>query len=426
MKKHRAEVMVVVILWGIILLLCLLLGGGRWLFQRADNWLVSWKYQMNPPEEAVFVPGEAIAATQTSAPLATEATATLSPEIPLVEPVDALPSVDLPSSVLLQGVTYTHQHGKWNYCAPANMTMALSYWGEVWERDAIAQRLKPFDEDKNVSPQEMVDFVDDHTILQAVLRVGGTAEVVKQLLAAGYPVLVETGVVIRDVSTGVLNWAGHYVLIVGYDDTQQQWITRDSYYSPPEYPLDYPVTYADMENEWRGFNFTFLVVFPADERDAVQQLLGNYADEVWAQQFALERALNERDSLSGVNGFLAAYNAAENRLALGDTQGAAVDFDEAFRRYAELPSDQRPWRTLWYRPAAYEAYYRVGRYQDVISLADTTLSITPKPYIEETWYWRGMAYAALGETNKARSDFEQALKYHADYAPAKDALAKLP
>ena len=110
----------------------------------------------------------------------------------------------LPVSVSLDGVRYMDQHGLWNYCAPSNLAMALSYWG--WEGDRLdtGQYLKPFEEDKNVMPYEMVNYVEEMTNLSVVVRSGGTLDLLKLLIANGYPVLVEKGAMIVNFAPG--NW----------------------------------------------------------------------------------------------------------------------------------------------------------------------------------------------------------------------------
>ena len=78
---------------------------------------------------------------------------------------------------------------------------------------------------------------------------------------------------------------------------------------------------------------------------------------------------------------------------------------------------------LWYQFGPYEAYYEVGRYDEVIRLADATLAVTDN--LEESHCWRGRARLALGDVEGARADFEAALHYHEGWAPAEEQLAAL-
>ena len=155
--------------------------GGK-LYDRYASWNSVRFYEANPPEENVFVP-------QYPGHSNTELDQVLAePGQSAGEPVEN--GDGLPARVVLDGVVYTDQHGKWNYCAPANLTMALSYWGKTFTREAVGEVLKPYSEDKNVNAEELVTFVDSKTSLRAVKRVGGTIQQLKKLIASGFPVLI--------------------------------------------------------------------------------------------------------------------------------------------------------------------------------------------------------------------------------------------
>jgi tetratricopeptide (TPR) repeat protein len=78
---------------------------------------------------------------------------------------------------------------------------------------------------------------------------------------------------------------------------------------------------------------------------------------------------------------------------------------------------------LWYQFGPYESYYAVGRYDDVITLATATLRTTNN--LEESYYWRGLAYLAQGDTDRARGELQTALKYNPNFGEAKEALESL-
>jgi tetratricopeptide (TPR) repeat protein len=110
---------------------------------------------------------------------------------------------------------------------------------------------------------------------------------------------------------------------------------------------------------------------------------------------------------------------------LQDYAGAATAFDEAFKLYPSLVEDKRPWRMMWYQTGPYFAYYFMGRYQDVNNLATQTIDFAANPYLEESFYWRGRAKAAIGDVEGDIADQRTAIKYHTGFAPSLEELNRL-
>ena len=79
---------------------------------------------------------------------------------------------------------------------------------------------------------------------------------------------------------------------------------------------------------------------------------------------------------------------------------------------------------LWYQFGPYEAYFNIGRYDDVMSLVDINLA-SSQGYVEETYYWQGRVLAAQGETQQAAYSFNTALTHNPLYTAAQDALQEL-
>ncbi len=386
-----------------------------------DEVRVKIRYAINPPQEAVFVP-QAITPLPSPTPSPTPTQqATFTPTaIPEATNIPLPTPTPLPVSVSLDGVRYMDQHGLWNYCAPSNLAMALSYWG--WEGDRLdtGQYLKPFEEDKNVMPYEMVNYVEEMTNLSVVVRSGGTLDLLKLLIANGYPVLVEKGAMIVDY-TGKLGWMGHYNLLTAYDDSAGQFLAQDSYFTP-----DYPVSYDTLQEEWLSFNYVFLVVYPPENQEQVFALLGNYADLQRAEQIALETAANMTVTETGLKEYFAWFNRGTSLVRLQDYAGAASAYDKSIELYNALEPELRPFRMLWYQTGPYFAYYYTGRYQDVVDMVDILiLRRVDKPYLEESWYWRAKAKVALGDLDGAIEDYRTALKYHPGFLPALQDLETL-
>jgi len=398
---------------------------------RVKNLQARVQYALDPPQEVVFLPQEQVEtlvqptlqAIQASLTLPPPPSATPSPTPPPgptdtpthTSTVTPTPTA-LPETVVLSGVK--HEYQKFNNCGPANLSMALTFWG--WQGDQLDTRayLRPNYEvdDKNVDPAEMVVFVNSQTPFQALARIGGDLDTLKRLIAGGFPVLVEKG---HDPPDD--DWMGHYVLLNGYDDARARFISQDSLILP-----DLPVPYQVLEQvEWRDFNYAFLVVYPPERQAEVLALLGPFADPAYGYRAAAERALQESAALSGREQYFAWYNRGASLVYLEDYAGAAQAFDAAFGLYAALPQDVRPWRALWYRSEPYAAYYHTARYQDVVNLANTALSTLNEPVLEEAYYWRGLAKEALGDLEGAIQDLQKAAALNPNYAPAAEQLQRL-
>ena len=414
----------------ILILGCALVFNTRvqeWVGWHTAQALVWLKVQFDPPEEVAFTSsGDS---TQ-SLPLPVITTPTSStPDMPgTIQPEETvLPAVttgSLPDFMELDGITYFSQHNRWSYCGPANLAMALSYWGWEGTHDDIAHVVKPYQKDKSVMPYELVDYIQTETDLDALTRVGGDLELLKRLIASGYPVIVEKGPYFRDISYRI-TWMGHYQLLSGYNDTKAVFIAQDSYIN-----ANYEQEYAELVDEWRSFNYTYVVVFPKNERNDVLNLLGENSDEDTNYRLAAQKAVDEIYSLEGLNQFFAWFNYGTNLVYLRDYSGAADAYDQAFTLYNELPNDNtiRPYRILWYETGPYYAYYFMARYQDVIDLAtDNSIDMVrdDEPALEESYYWRGRAKVAVGDQEGAIEDFMTCLTYHAGFNPCIEELNAL-
>ncbi len=384
-------------------------------------------YALNPPQQAVFIPQEQAASVEaTPNAVPPSPTSTLLPTLPNIptqpaqsatpqpSPTATLSPTPPPESVVLTGIV--HEYQKMNNCGPATLAMALSYWG--WQGDQTDTRafLRPNHtsvDDKNVSPEELVVFTERFTGLRALVRVGGEIDLLKRLVAAGFPVIIEKGF-----QPPKENWMGHYEVITGYDDGRGRFVTQDSYIM-----ADFPLPYDQMtERWWRDFNAIYLVIYPLEREAEVLAVLGPHADPQYNFQQAAQKSLAETNILTGRDLFFAWFNHGTNLVALGDYSAAAQSYDQAFSVYAGLPEEERPWRVLWYQTGPYAAYYHSERYQDVISLANTTLSVLSQPVLEETLYWRGLAKEGLGDVEAAIQDLTKAATLNPNFSLAIEAL----
>jgi tetratricopeptide (TPR) repeat protein len=346
-------------------------------------------------------------------------------------PLALLPAL-LPGSARLSG--FTHLYQNMNNCGPAALAMTLSYWDwpgdlpdyirEGRQRDLqvfIAQGLKPEPQDKNVGPYELAAFVQQATPLKALVRAAGDLETLQRFTTAGLPVIVQRGL-------DAYVWMGHYQVVSGYDDARQLFYVYDSYLGPS---TAIATPYHELLQDWRAFNFTYLVVYPPDREGEVSSILGSHFDPDYNLILAAELAGNELPYLSGRDLFFGWYNLGTSLVELEQYPAAAQAYDRAFAIYDELPAAGKPWRMLWYQIGPYPAYYHTARYADLEALAVRTMegAYEPEkpqgPFIEESFYWRGMALAAQGWTFEARADFMKALELNPMFTPPAEELRRI-
>jgi hypothetical protein len=315
------------------------------------------------------------------------------------------------SSVALTG--FRHEWQTWNNCGPATLSMSLSYFGSILNQADVADLLRPNREDKNVSPHELVEFARSQGY-QAVMGVSGTPDLLRLFLSNGLPVIIETWH-IPEPDNGM----GHYRLLTGYEDATQRWIGHDSYDRANPVNADGPyqgiyLPYSETGELWDVFNRVFVVIYTEAEAPIVESILGERVEEtIMRRQALLQSRIEVR--LEPENAF-AWFNLGSNLTALGHYEDAALAYDQAQQLGL-------PWRMLWYQFAPFEAYHAIGRYDDVISLADATLRRVED--VEELHYWKGRALLAQGDVDGARRSFARAVELNVHYAEAVRALADL-
>jgi hypothetical protein len=105
--------------------------------------------------------------------------------------------------------------------------MYLHYYGWEGNQYDISKMIKPAQEDRNVNVEELAYYARTHAgWLSVQYRVGGTINFLKQLLVAGYPMMIEEGFHLPP--SAWFNddqWSAHYLLITGYDNAAGVFIT---------------------------------------------------------------------------------------------------------------------------------------------------------------------------------------------------------
>jgi tetratricopeptide (TPR) repeat protein len=346
--------------------------------------------QSLPPTLTPPATGETVTPTATPSPTTT-GTPTATP----------FPLTPVAGEVLLDGVQHAPQ--MWNNCGPTTIAMNLSFFGiDVHQREP-ASVLKPNPDDKNVSPRQLAAYAESQGF-ETLVRMGGTLELLQQLLSNGVPVIVEDWILPED-NGGM----GHYRLLTGYDAGEEHFIAQDSYFGPDE-----QVPFDELRQSWRVFNRKYLVVYRPQQAETVQAILGAMVDDEEMLAHTLSRA--QADVQASPDDAFAWFNLGATYTHLGQMEQAASAFDEA-RRIG------LPLRMLWYQFEIFEAYLAVGRYQDVADLGYATAYSAGGH--EEAYYYQGLAYAAQGRNDLAVSNLRKALDYNPNFAPAEEALAEI-
>lgn len=303
------------------------------------------------------------------------------------------------ATMLLTGFRHTFQ--TWNNCGPANLIMALSYYGWQGTQAQAAASLKPDPEDRNVNPDEMVAFARSQGFASMV-RVNGTLDLLKALIRAGFPPIVEKGFEPEE----KLGWMGHYEVIAGWNDATREFIAMDSYLGPNQ-----SVPFDEMDRYWRQFNWTYIVVYKPEQAEELAKIIGADMGDATMYRNALARAQSE--VTSNPKDAFGWFNVGTNYAALGM-------FAESVGAYDQARQLGLPWRMTWYQFGWFDAYLAVNRLDDVVALADATLK--SNPYSEEMYYYKGLVFQKRGDAAVAQAQFELALKHNPNFAKAKQLL----
>jgi tetratricopeptide (TPR) repeat protein len=378
---------------------------------RRERLLAYWNGVIHPAQ-AMPTPLPQPTATLTSLPAATATpTNTPTPVTPTAtQPgptATLIPSpTPLPSSLALPAPAWEKQDI--NNCGPAALSMYLRMYG--WEGDqfAISDVIKPVREDRNVNPEEMIYWVRNYAgWLNAEFRVGGDIELLKKLLAAGIPVMIEESFHFEEPYWPNDDlWAAHYQLLTGYDDAAKTFTGQDSFYG-----ADQRVAYDVLDTNWRIFNRVYILVYPPGVEATVKTLLGPAWEMDASRQHALE--VSQAEAAQNPQDAYAWFN-------LGSNQVYFEQYAEAARSYDEARNLGLPQRMLRYQFGPFFAYFHAFRNEDLLALAEYALQRTPNS--EEALLWRGWGRYRDGDTLGARQDWEKALEENPNFFDAQYAL----
>jgi tetratricopeptide (TPR) repeat protein len=312
----------------------------------------------------------------------------------------------LPQSINLGSPAWEKQTP--NNCGPATLSLYLNTHNWDGEQGDISALLKPQTADRNVNVEELIYYIRTQAgWLNTEFRVGGDIDLLKGFLAAGLPVMIEEGFHFEEnYWPNDDRWAGHYLLLTGYDDTTGSFIAQDTFIGP-----DQIVPYQTVAENWQTFNYVYILVYRPDQTELVKSLLGDAWDPDINRQQALELA--EKQTTNDPNDAYAWFNLGSNLVYFERYNEAAQAFDSA--RQAGLPQ-----RMLRYQFGPFFAYFFSGRNDDLLALSEYALQRTPNS--EEALLWRGWGRYRAGENFQAIQDFQAALEENPFYQDAIYAL----
>ncbi|MDH5505874.1 MAG: C39 family peptidase [Anaerolineae bacterium] len=363
----------------------------------AVNTRLEWRVEL----ARVYLRGLFTPAGSLPAPIPTAA-AQVTATVPPTQTVTPTPPGPTPTSIpsatpLPQMVNLTPP--KWvkqdiNNCGPTTLSLYLNYYGWRGDQFEIANEIKPERLDKNVNVEELIYFSRNWAgWLQSNFRVGGDIQLLKTFLAAGFPIMVEEGYALeRGYWIDDDQWAGHYLLLTGYDDAAQVFITQDTYVGPNEL-----VSYDKLDEGWKAFNRVYFILYLPSQEEAVKSILGPHWDSDFNRQAAMETA--QAEAAANPQDAFAWFNVGSNLVYFERYGEAAAAFDQA--RQIGLPQ-----RMLRYQFGPFISYFHTLRTADLLALTEYALEITDNS--EEALLWHGWGLYRLGNSAGAIEYFREA------------------
>lgn len=294
-----------------------------------------------------------------------------------------------------------------NNCGPASLSITLSILGKNVSQSQLASTMRPFNnpqggvDDKSIFAHEFVSEAKRQGF-ESLQRPNGTTQMIKQFVSKDIPVVVRTW--LNDAED-----IGHFRVVTGFDSLNATFTYQDSYYGPNQVQSE-----KEFNVLWQPFNYGYIIVYPKNKQEIVEQIIGENMDEKTAYKNALKKS--EEELKVNSNNPFAYYNLATAHYYL-------ENYDKTIE-YFENSLSGIPPRMLWYQPEPIYAYQKLKQYDTALSLADGILNNGNLAY-SELYQIKGEIYLEQGDTDAAREMFEKAVYYNSSFQSAKDALANL-
>ena len=243
------------------------------------------------------------------------------------------------------------------------------------------------------------------------LDLAGDLQLLKLLLAANYPVIIEeASTLLPEDANGPRDdlWDAHYLLVNGYDDETGTVTAQDPLRGP-----DKKIAYETLMQDWKPFNYLYILIYLPQDEAEVQAILGENWNADQNRQRALE--ISQQQTAADPKDAFAWFNLGANLVYFDRYAESAQAFDQAFT----LGLPQRMTR---YQFWPFSAYFNADRIDYLLELTENTYKPINGNYSEEALLWHGYALLRKGDINGASADWNKALKVHPNYCDAQNAI----
>ncbi|CAM4433087.1 C39 family peptidase [Deinococcus marmoris] len=274
-----------------------------------------------------------------------------------------------PASANLQNIRHEYQ-GPDN-CAPVTALTVLGYHGTRVTQASAAAAMKDYPGDPQVSSLELAAYLGRFG-LRSVIRYAGDADVLRELVSRGFPVVVQ-----QRLKPG--SNVAHFRTVYGY--SSGSFLLSDPLRGP-----SLRLSNAEMTELWRFYNGEYLVAYPPAREGEVRAAMGENFNV--AANWRNARQLGEQQVKARPSDPYAWWGLAKATLRLGDAETAAGQFDRAVNLGV-------PTIYYLYRQEAFEAWTQAGWYTRTLQITERALDAWPKS--KELQKFRDLAGQALGD-----------------------------
>lgn len=274
----------------------------------------------------------------------------------------------LPARFQLTPLSYQPQ--TLNNCGPVTAMSVLSHFGVNVSQSRAAASLKDSGGDPQVSSLELYNYLGRYG-LGGVIRYGGTPDLIRELVAAGLPVVVQ-----QRLQSG--SNTAHFRTVYGY--TAGTLISSDPLLGPSLRLSD-----RNFNRLWHYYNGEYLVMYKPNQASKVRAILGQ--DFNLAGNWRRILKLGQQNVKRAPNDPYFWWGLGKAQLRLGNASAAAKSFDRAVQ--IGVPTEY-----YLYRQEAFEAWNRVDDYRK--TMQKTTAALRFDKSGKELLKFRAAARRGLG------------------------------